>query len=218
MLAFMMWSTRAFAALTGVTAKALRHYERRGLLAPHRSAAGYRRYTLRDLARLDRVLALKSLGLPLNRVGALMDDAEPISVTRDQAPPVEMLRGQRAELAAIRERIDRAIHAIDAIAADARPGAAIDRFVRESAWARWEAKRTAFAAAAPRAPDRASPSRLALFREISEALARDPSGTSAHPLAARWDALLEAEAEANPQTVAALRRIAASRRQWADGV
>ncbi len=61
----MPYHARAFARLTGVTIKALRHYERRGLLAPRRTAAGHRRYTLQDLRRLDEILALKSLGLPL---------------------------------------------------------------------------------------------------------------------------------------------------------
>ena len=35
-----MYSTRAFAELTGVTVKALRHYERMGLLGPMRLARG----------------------------------------------------------------------------------------------------------------------------------------------------------------------------------
>jgi DNA-binding transcriptional MerR regulator len=49
----MPYHARAFARLTGVTIKALRHYERRGLLSPRRTAAGHRRYTLQDLRRLD---------------------------------------------------------------------------------------------------------------------------------------------------------------------
>ena len=61
----MNYSVRAFAELTGVTLKALRHYERRGLLTPTRTRAGYRRYTLRDLAQVELIVALKSLGLSL---------------------------------------------------------------------------------------------------------------------------------------------------------
>jgi DNA-binding transcriptional MerR regulator len=70
----MNYSVRAFAELAGVTVKALHHYERRGLLAPKRSPAGYRRYAVRDLARLDRIIALKSLGLSLKQIVALVDD------------------------------------------------------------------------------------------------------------------------------------------------
>src|SRR5262249_53229141 len=84
-------------------------------------------------------------------------------------------------------------------------------------WARYEAKREKLADPAPRAPDRASPSRFALFHEIRDALDRDPSGASAQPLAARWDALIEAEAAGNPETIAALKKISAQGASWPDG-
>jgi MerR family transcriptional regulator, thiopeptide resistance regulator len=221
------WSVRAFAQLSGVTVRALHHYERRGLLAPRRSRAGYRRYTLVDLARLERVLALKSLGFALGEIAAFMDVAGQASAgaSRPAASTAHVraddvranARAQRERLAALRERIDRAIDTLDAIDRDARPAAAVDRFVRDAAWDRWEAKRAALASPAPRAPDRASPSRFALFHEIREALDRDPSGASARPLAARWRALIDAEAEGNAEVVAAMRAIARTRAQWPDG-
>jgi DNA-binding transcriptional MerR regulator len=49
----------------------LRHYERRGLLAPARSRAASRRYTVCDLARLDRIAALKGLGLSLHQFASV---------------------------------------------------------------------------------------------------------------------------------------------------
>ena len=63
-----MYSTQTFARLTGVTVKALRHYERVGLLAPRRTRTRYRRYVLGDLQRIERILALKSLGLSLKAI------------------------------------------------------------------------------------------------------------------------------------------------------
>ena len=42
------YRTAAFAALAGVTPRALRHYDRLGLLKPRRTTAGYRIYTERD--------------------------------------------------------------------------------------------------------------------------------------------------------------------------
>jgi MerR family transcriptional regulator, thiopeptide resistance regulator len=217
----MNWSVRAFAELTGVTVKALHHYERRGLLAPRRSRAGYRRYTLGDLAQLDRILALKSLGFPLGQIDALLKGG-PLAAAGSRgasagAGPARALREQRDQLAAMREKIDRAIGALDALARDPEPRRALERFTRDTAWARWEAKRAEMASPAPRAPDRASPSRFALFHEIREALDCDPSGASARPLAARWSALVEAEADGNPDVIAALRKVAASRASWPDG-
>ena len=57
-----MYTIQQFAGLTGVTVKALRHYERKALLVPERTAAHHRRYGLHDLSRLEQVLALRSLG------------------------------------------------------------------------------------------------------------------------------------------------------------
>jgi DNA-binding transcriptional MerR regulator len=56
----------------GVSIKALRLYEQRGLLAPLRSAAGWRTYGPDQVARLHQVLTLKRLGLPLARIAQLL--------------------------------------------------------------------------------------------------------------------------------------------------
>ena len=52
----------------GVSAKALRLYERHGLLAPIRSAAGYRAYGPDQMARAREIAALRQLGLSLGQV------------------------------------------------------------------------------------------------------------------------------------------------------
>lgn len=56
----------------GVTVKALRLYEQHKLVAPRRTAAGWRVYGPVELAALHQVIALKRLGLPLARIAALM--------------------------------------------------------------------------------------------------------------------------------------------------
>lgn len=56
----------------GVSPKALRLYERHGLVKPIRSENGYRAYGPAEMVRLHQVLALKSLGLPLSRIAALL--------------------------------------------------------------------------------------------------------------------------------------------------
>lgn len=56
----------------GVSPKALRVFEREGLVRPERSAANYRRYGPAHAQRLHQVLALKRLGLPLRRIGELL--------------------------------------------------------------------------------------------------------------------------------------------------
>jgi DNA-binding transcriptional MerR regulator len=191
-----MYSTRTFAKLTGVTVKALRHYERVGLLAPSRTRARYRRYALGDLRRLERILALKSLGLPLQKIKTLLE--------RGGVP----LRAHREALEQKRARIDRAVEVLTKIEGYSRPAEALRGFMAESAWARWEAERKKRASTAPRAPDRASESRIALFRDIESALAEDPASGRAKTLAARWRETVDSE------TLAALTR----RAQWPDGM
>ncbi len=48
-----------------VSAKALRIYEQRGLIAPTRTAAGWRAYGPDDLRRATKIAALRSLGFSL---------------------------------------------------------------------------------------------------------------------------------------------------------
>jgi len=215
----MTYSVRSFARLAGVTVKTLHYYERRGLLAPRRTRAGYRRYTLRDLARLERIIALKSLGLPLKDIARLPPRAPAAKKEREAliGRSVPVLDAHRDKLVEKQRLLGVAIAAIDAVARAGDPQDALERFVGESSWNRWEARRAELASPAPRPPDRASPSRLALFHEIREALDRDPSGSSAEPLVVRWNALLEAEAEGNPETIAAMRKISATRTKWPDG-
>ena len=55
-----------------MTVKALRLYERHGLVSPLRSAAGWRAYGPELIAGLHRILALKRLGLPLARIAELL--------------------------------------------------------------------------------------------------------------------------------------------------
>jgi DNA-binding transcriptional MerR regulator len=57
----------------GVSVKALRVYEQRGLVKPLRSQADWRAYGPEEMARLHQILALKALGLPLSRIGALLE-------------------------------------------------------------------------------------------------------------------------------------------------
>lgn len=60
----------------GTSVKALRLYEARGLVRPVRTGAGWRTYGPEQFARLHQIAALKSLGLSLARIGALLAGRE----------------------------------------------------------------------------------------------------------------------------------------------
>lgn len=70
-----MFKIGDFSRLTRVTVKALRHYDDLGLLKPARVDAftGYRFYSAGQLPRLNRILALKDLGLSLEQIGPFLD-------------------------------------------------------------------------------------------------------------------------------------------------
>ena len=57
----------------GVSAKALRLYEQRGLIAPRRTAAGWRAYGPGEMSRAGEIVALRALGLSLAQVARVLD-------------------------------------------------------------------------------------------------------------------------------------------------
>lgn len=62
---------------TGLSAKALRVYERYGLITPKRAPNGWRGYDLADLERLNAISVLKAIGLTLKQIRALLLDGNP---------------------------------------------------------------------------------------------------------------------------------------------
>ncbi|GGJ19889.1 MerR family transcriptional regulator [Deinococcus roseus] len=64
-----MFKIGEFARITGVTLRTLRHYDELGLLSPSRiSDNDYRVYTAGDLQKMQQILSLRDLGMPLERI------------------------------------------------------------------------------------------------------------------------------------------------------
>jgi MerR family transcriptional regulator/heat shock protein HspR len=86
------------AELTGMHPQTLRIYERKGLLDPSRTSGGSRRFSERDLERLQRIQELTSTGLNLEGVRRVLQlEAE--------------LARLRAELADVRSQALEAVQA-----------------------------------------------------------------------------------------------------------
>jgi MerR family transcriptional regulator, thiopeptide resistance regulator len=65
----------ALASATGLSVRALRHYDEIGLLAPSgRTEAGHRLYAAADVERLYRIRLLRSLGVALPDIRRALDD------------------------------------------------------------------------------------------------------------------------------------------------
>ncbi|GGZ72229.1 MerR family transcriptional regulator [Streptomyces subrutilus] len=89
-----MFTIGDFAKHGRVSVRMLRHYDALGLLRPARvdPFTGYRFYEAGQLARLNRVIALKELGFRLDQVGTILDAQVGVEELRG------MLRSRQAEL------------------------------------------------------------------------------------------------------------------------
>ena len=93
------------AAMLGVSTKALRHWEERGLLEPSRTATGYRMYTDADIERGAAIALYRGVGIPLETIAQLID--APSHTLRSA------LTRHRAELAAQLEAVAEQLDAVD---------------------------------------------------------------------------------------------------------
>jgi DNA-binding transcriptional MerR regulator/effector-binding domain-containing protein len=115
-----MFRIGEFAQIAQVSTRQLRFYDQLGLLEPAHTddATGYRYYSVRQLPRLNSILALKELGLSLDEIGPLL---------KNKISPAElrgMLAMKRAEVEqALREEEARLRHIESRIAQIDRSGA-----------------------------------------------------------------------------------------------
>jgi MerR family transcriptional regulator, thiopeptide resistance regulator len=199
------YTTGAFAALAGVTPRALHHYDRLGLLRPKRSSAGYRIYSERDLETLEEIVALKFIGVPLKQIAAIR--------RRSSGLFVDILHAQRKALEAKRATLTRAIAAVAAAEASLRSGTAIDaelfrkiievmhmdtnhgsQIAKYTAILKSRASHISAMSEGQRAALRRQWSEL--VEEVKAALDEDPRGPKAQKLLERWASLLSARKSA----------------------
>ena len=106
-----VYTVKQMARLSGVSVRALHHYDAIGLLKPRAVGAnGYRYYDRQDLLRLQQILFHRALETPLKDIQAALDQ-----------PGFDLaaaLRAQRARLAAEAERYARLVDVVDRTLAD----------------------------------------------------------------------------------------------------
>jgi DNA-binding transcriptional MerR regulator len=187
-----------FAELTGVTVKALHHYDRLGLLKPQRARSGYRLYAERDLERLEQIVALKFLGFPLQQIKAVLD--------RAALKLPEALRLQRQALQEKQKLLSRAMKAIVAAEKALDSGKsthptilkrlievinmqsdveAMKKYYSEEAWSK----------VGPRYEEEFSQEWIDFNRDVEAALDEDPASEKVQALVARWLALSGSDPE-----------------------
>jgi DNA-binding transcriptional MerR regulator len=90
----------------GVSAKALRLYEQRGLIVPIRTAVGWRTYGPREMTRAAEIAQLRALGLSLGQVAEVLG-GEAQSLERALSLHQSTLEARVRELANMLEKVSR---------------------------------------------------------------------------------------------------------------
>ena len=202
-----------FAELTGVTVKALLHYDRLGLLKPQRALSGYRLYVERDLERLEQIVALKFLGFPLQQIKAVLDRAalklpEALRIQRQALAEKQKLLARAMKALAVAEKaldsgkttypaiLKRLIEVIN-MQSDLE---AMKKYYSEEAWCKM----------GPRYEGDFSQEWIDLYRDLEAALGEDPASEKVQALAVRWMALSSGDPEVREGAIKAW----ADRNNW----
>ncbi len=219
-----LYRASEFAELTGVTVRALHHYDRVGLLKPTgRSAAGYRLYGDGDFARLQQVLTLKFIGLPLKQIKELLG--------RRELDLAGVLKLQREVLESRRAQLDAALRAVrEAESVLSRGGApALEEFKKivevismqhDTEWMKRYYTEEQLAELArrgtPEVLERGQREWQTLIAEVEEAAREgvDPASERAQSLAARWEGLIEQFTGGDSGIRESLTRLYADQSNW----
>lgn len=222
-----MYKISDFAQIAGVTVRTLHHYDRLGLLKPSgRTEAGYRLYSDRDLARLQQIVTLKFIGLPLKQIKVLQDGTD--------LDLKQTLRMQRRLLEAKRWQVGMAIQAIDQAEQSLQSGSSPDlaalkkiieimerqsnmewakKYYSEEAQAKIAEKAGAFT---PEMQAAVTEKWNQLIRDIERAIRNreDPAGANARYLAERWSSLVAGFTGGDPEIQKGLNKLYADQGNW----
>ena len=219
---------RDVARRTGLTSRALRFYEARGLLKPLRTYSGRRIYGRGELERIQQILALKRAGLSLAQIGRLTAHGtlDLGSLVEAQLNIIEERRAEldeaRALLLSIKSRIDRG-EPVDAetFCSLIREG---DRIMQPEDWKKvtdryFSEEEKAHWAEHPPQPgfDQADYSRkwADLGKRVEAAIPNGPDSPEARALYDEWQALLAPfKAVATPEMMQGATRFYQRMDEW----
>lgn len=219
-----MYLAREFSERAGVTVRTLHHYDRLGLLKPSGyTAAGYRLYGERDLARLQQIVTLKFIGFSLKQVRELLDRRE-LDLRATLRLQRTVIKEKLNHLERVVETIERAEHLMSSGAApdweSFRKIVEVINMQNDMEWVKKyyteEQLEELAARNLPGVHERAQRDWAALIKEVEEAIGagEDPAGERAQALAARWSNLIEQFTGGNPAIAENLRRLYADQANW----
>ena len=106
------YSIGQLSRLSGVSVRALRHFEELGLLHPKRQANGYRQYGAQDVDRLQQVLLYRTCGMELAEIARVLDSPA-FDAQSALAQHREVLRGRKAELETLIATVEKTLRSLE---------------------------------------------------------------------------------------------------------
>jgi DNA-binding transcriptional MerR regulator len=219
-----LYRVQEFAELAAVTVRALHHYDRVGVLKPtSRTGSSYRLYSDADLARLEQIVVLKFLGMPLREIRDLVLEHTSLE---------DALRRQQLVLAEKRRNLDQAMIAIrnaeKSLQSRGRPDWKLfKRVIREiemqntTDWSKRYYSHDARAKIEERAKqwspelqEQVSKDWNQLFADVEASLGEDPASPKAQELASRWKALVSGFTGGDAAVTKGLNAMYADRDNW----
>ena len=215
---------------TGLTSRALRFYEARGLVAPLRTHTGRRLYGAAALERINQIVALKRAGLTLAQIQRLTA-RRPLDLARLIDAQLEALAARQSEIAeakalllSVKSRIDRGepvdvatfcslIRQGDAVMEHENWKKVADRYFTPEQQAHWAERM----ADVPAGFDHDAYNRqwAELGTRIAAALPLDPASAQAQALYDEWQALLAPfKAVATPEMMAGASELYSRMDEW----
>jgi DNA-binding transcriptional MerR regulator len=208
------------AARTGLSVRTLHYYEEIGLLVPSQRGAGaHRLYDTNDLARLQRIVSLRALGLSLDEVRVCLDDpgVSPLTLLDRQLARVEEDMELHRQL---RDRLQALAHILRAGAAPT-----VDDLMRAIEGITMQRKfftpeqQSDITSRAAQIGDATTWREVIASARAEMARGSDPASEPVQRIAVRWRALVDAITGGDPEIEAALVRLYRedpSVEQWID--
>lgn len=222
-----MYRVSEFAEKAGVTVRTLHHYDRLGLLKPSgRTGTGHRLYGERGFARLQQIVTLKFIGMPLREIKDLLNQGDMDLATT--------LRLQRQLLQEKRRQVETAIQAIEQAERSMQSSGQADwaslkkiievmemqnnmewskKYYSDQAQAKIEERAKIWT---PALQAKVTQDWKELLRDVEAAVGRgdDPTEEHGRELAERWSKLVGGFTGGDPEIQQGLNRMYADQSNW----
>jgi len=225
-----MLSIGELAKRSGITVRALRYYESKGLLNPARSEAGQRVYKYPDIMRLQQIQLLKRAGFTLGQIKNMLGAAT-LNAARILGLQKELLEKQVADaqhaLRAVKDALANLkgseidlftlcnmIKMGETTMALEKWQKVWDKFYTEDEKKRWAAAKDAVPQDIVKAHEAAWPDILARTEKL---VGSDPAGSEAQAILLEWNAMTQVIYDIDPTLTRAAAKLYDNMDDWPEG-